>query len=178
MFTAGEDPISAHNRYPSLWAEVNREFVEESKAKQQGKPRKVQTAKEVPDEEQLVFFMRAGFRETPKWATLFWEGDQMTSWQRNDGIKSAIVGLLSSCLSGFSLNHSDIGGYCAVDLPFSPYRRSEEVLLRWMEMNSFTTIFRTHEVIPIALFCIMQLYCGDVHSRLIPHDFSYLPTYL
>lgn len=142
---SGEDPISAHNRYPSLWAEVNREFVEEWKAKQQGKPRKVQTAKEVPDEEQLVFFMRAGFRETPKWATLFWEGDQMTSWQRNDGIKSAIVGLLSSGLSGFSLNHSDIGGYCAVDLPFSPYRRSEELLLRWMEMNSFTTIFRTHE---------------------------------
>lgn len=142
---SGEDPISAHNRYPSLWAELNREFVEEWKAKQQDDLRKVETVKEGLDEEKLVFFMRAGFWETPRWATLFWEGDQMTSWQRNDGIKSAIVGLLSSGLSGFALNHSDIGGYCAVNLPFSPYTRSEELLLRWMEMNSFTTIFRTHE---------------------------------
>lgn len=96
--------------------------------------------------EDLVFFMRAGFRDSPKWGMLFWEGDQMVSWQANDGIKSAVVGLLSSGLSGYAFNHSDIGGYCAVNLPLIKYRRSEELLLRWMELNAFTTVFRTHEV--------------------------------
>lgn len=135
---SGEDPISAHNRYPELWAQINREFVEEWKSKRVGKE------KEDPDEA-LVFFMRAGFRDSPKWGMLFWEGDQMVSWQTNDGIKSAVVGLLSSGLSGYAFNHSDIGGYCAVNFPFIKYHRSEELLLRWMELNAFTTVFRTHE---------------------------------
>ncbi|XP_044478347.1 sulfoquinovosidase-like [Mangifera indica] len=135
---SGEDPISAHNRYPELWAQMNREFVEEWKGKCLGKGR-------AESEEGLVFFMRAGFRESPKWGMLFWEGDQMVSWQANDGIKSAVIGLLSSGLSGYAFNHSDIGGYCAVNLPLIKYRRSEELLLRWMELNAFTTIFRTHE---------------------------------
>lgn len=90
--------------------------------------------------------MRAGFRDSPKWVSLFWEGDQMVSWQANDGIKSAVVGLLSSGLSGYAFNHSDIGGYCTVNLPLFKYYRSEELLLRWMELNAFTTVFRTHEV--------------------------------
>ncbi|KAJ8760093.1 hypothetical protein K2173_010949 [Erythroxylum novogranatense] len=135
---SGEDPITAHNRYPELWAQINREFVEEWKTKCVGKEQE-------DPEEALVFFMRAGFRDSPKWGMLFWEGDQMVSWQTNDGIKSAVVGLLSSGLSGYALNHSDIGGYCAVDLPFIRYHRSEELLMRWMELNAFTTVFRTHE---------------------------------
>lgn len=118
--------------------------------------------------ESLVFFMRAGFRDSPKWASLFWEGDQMVSWQANDGIKSAVVGLLSSGISGYAFNHSDIGGYCAVSLPFFKYQRSEELLLRWMELNAFTTVFRTHEVSEIfntqqklntTCFMIMILIC-------------------
>lgn len=118
---------------------MNREFVEEWKSSRVGK--------EIGDsQESLVFFMRAGFRNSPKWASLFWEGDQMVSWQENDGIKSAVVGLLSSGISGYAFNHSDIGGYCAVNLPFFKYNRSEELLLRWMELNAFTTVFRTHEV--------------------------------
>ena len=38
------------------------------------------------------------------------------TWDGDDGLASAIVGLLSSGLSGYSLVHSDIGGYTAVDL--------------------------------------------------------------
>ncbi|KAD3338632.1 hypothetical protein E3N88_34153 [Mikania micrantha] len=135
---SGEDPISGHNRYPEIWAQINREFTEE------WKNTLVEKEKEDPSES-LVFFMRAGFRNSPKWAMLFWEGDQMVSWQANDGIKSAVVGLLSSGFCGYAFNHSDIGGYCAVNLPFYKYTRDEELLLRWMELNAFTTIFRTHE---------------------------------
>ncbi|CAM6097225.1 unnamed protein product [Calypogeia fissa] len=154
---SGESPRTMHNRYAEMWAELNREFAEEWEAKQ--KELKVQSkssesrnmsledeeSEHEDDDEMLVFFTRAGFRSSPRWSTLFWEGDQMVSWQKHDGIKSAVTGLLSGGLSGFSLNHSDIGGYCTVDLPFLQYRRSEELLLRWMEINAFSTIFRTHE---------------------------------
>jgi hypothetical protein len=41
--------------------------------------------------------------------------------------------------SWFLLNHSDAGSYCTVDLsPFLRYRRNEELLLPWMEVNAFT----------------------------------------
>ncbi|KAI5071284.1 hypothetical protein GOP47_0013535 [Adiantum capillus-veneris] len=122
-----EDPQGLHNKYPEMWAQLNREVVEEC------------------GDKDMVFFMRSAYTKSPRWATLFWEGDQMVSWQRNDGIKSAVVGLLSSGISGFAFNHSDVGGYCTVDLPFLRYHRSEELLLRWMELNAFSTIFRTHE---------------------------------
>ncbi|XP_038882634.1 sulfoquinovosidase-like [Benincasa hispida] len=149
---SGDDPITAHNRYPEIWAQINREFADEWKSKLVGKE------KEDP-QEALVFFMRAGFRNSPKWGMLFWEGDQMVSWQANDGIKSAVTGLLSSGLSGYAFNHSDIGGYCAVNLPFIKYRRSEELLLRWMELNAFTTVFRTHEGNKPS--CNSQFYSND-----------------
>ncbi|KAB2608427.1 alpha-glucosidase-like [Pyrus ussuriensis x Pyrus communis] len=149
---SGEDPISAHNKYPELWAKINREFVDEWKS--------IRSSEENEDpEDALVFFMRAGYRDSPKWGMLFWEGDQMVSWQTNDGIKSAVVGLLSSGLSGYAFNHSDIGGYCAVNLPFINYRRSEELLLRWMELNAFTTVFRTHEGNKPS--CNSQFYSND-----------------
>jgi len=138
---SGEDPVAAHNRYPELWARVNREFADEWRS---GSVAAAAAAEE--DGDGLVFFVRSGFRESSRWAMLFWEGDQMVSWQANDGIKSSVVGLLSGGLSGFPLNHSDAGGYCTVDLPpLLRYRRGEELLLRWMEVNAFTVVFRTHE---------------------------------
>lgn len=144
---SGEDPISAHNRYPELWAKINREIVEEWKSS-----KSLENSNEDRDDG-LVFFLRAGFKDSPKWGMLFWEGDQMVSWQANDGIKSSVVGLLSSGISGYAFNHSDIGGYCTVNLPIVKYRRSQELLLRWMELNSFTTVFRTHEVSKTPAIC-------------------------
>ncbi|XP_040383902.1 sulfoquinovosidase-like [Oryza brachyantha] len=142
---SGEDPVAAHNRYPELWARVNREFADEWRSGMHRRRGGAGDADEQEEDEGLVFFVRAGFRESSRWAMLFWEGDQMVSWQANDGIKSSVVGLLSGGLSGFPLNHSDAGGYCTVDLPLLRYRRSEELLLRWMELSAFTVVFRTHE---------------------------------
>lgn len=133
---SGEPAPAVHNRYPELWAEVNREAVEELEAEDDG-------TGDAGDA--YVFFMRSGFTRSPGCATLFWEGDQLVSWDRYDGIKSAVTGLLSSGLSGFAFNHSDIGGYTAVTNPVRDYHRSKELLLRWMDLSAFTTIFRTHE---------------------------------
>jgi alpha-glucosidase len=42
-------------------------------------------------------------------------------------------------------NHSDVGGYTTISNPVLNIHRSRELLYRWMEMNAFTSIFRTHE---------------------------------
>lgn len=122
------DPATYHNRYPEEWARVNREAINEAGRGQD-----------------IVFFMRAGFTRSPQNSTLFWLGDQLVSWDRYDGIKTAVTGLLTGGLSGYTLNHSDIGGYTTINNPLKNYHRSEELLLRWAELSAFNAIFRTHE---------------------------------
>jgi alpha-glucosidase (family GH31 glycosyl hydrolase) len=125
---SGADPKSYHNRYAEEWVEVNREAI-----------------REAGREDDVVFFNRSGYTRSPGESTLFWLGDQLVDWDEHDGIKSAVTGLLSSGLSGYSLEHSDIGGYTAIDHPLLKYHRSKELLMRWSELAAFTVVFRTHE---------------------------------
>jgi len=125
---SGEKASSYHNHYPVAWAQLNREVVDAE-----------------PNGDKLVFFSRSGFRESPAHTTLFWEGDQMVTWDEHDGLKSAVTGLLSSGFSGFAFNHSDIGGYTAITHPILNVHRSKELLLRWMELSAFTVVYRSHE---------------------------------
>ena len=129
----GGDPIVWHNRYPEEWARMSREAIEEA-----GRG------------DDITFFDRSGFTRSPGIATLFWLGDQMQTWDEYDGIKTAVVGLLSGGVSGFSLVHSDTGGYVAVKVSVDGRQipviaRTPELLMRWMELNAFTAVFRTHE---------------------------------
>ena len=122
-----------HNRFSGEWAKVHREAIEEA-----GRG------------DDIVFFNRSGFTQSPKFSTLFWLGDQTETWDQYDGIKTAVVGLLSGGVSGFSLLHSDTGGYVTLSVHaggrrFPVIRRSDELFQRWMELNAFTAVFRTHE---------------------------------
>jgi alpha-glucosidase len=125
---SGANPRSYHNRYAEEWAEVNREAIREA-----GRG------------EDIVFFNRSGYTRSPEYSTLFWLGDQLVSWDEHDGIKSAVTGLLSSGLSGYAFEHTDIGGYTAIDTFLLKYHRSRELLMRWTELAAFTAVFRTHE---------------------------------
>ncbi|MEJ5223944.1 MAG: alpha-glucosidase [Anaerolineales bacterium] len=125
VLTMGSAPV-VHNLYPVLWARLNREVADEMGG-------------------EIVFFNRAASTQSPRYATLFWTGDQLVSWDEHDGIKTAVTALNTSGLAGFAYNHSDIGGYTTITNPLRNYHRSKELLLRWMEMNAFTSIFRTHE---------------------------------
>ncbi|WCL48774.1 alpha-glucosidase [Leptospira sp. GIMC2001] len=125
---SGVSARNYHNQYPVEWAKLNREAIREA-----GK------------EGQIVFFTRAGFSYSNKYSTLFWLGDQMVSFQTNDGLPSAVLGMITSGISGISLNHSDIGGYTTISNPLKNYHRSKELLLRWAEMSALSPIFRTHE---------------------------------
>ena len=55
--------------------------------------------------------MRAGTAKSPAQTSLLWMGDQLPTYDSLDGMQSALIGQLNSGLSGFSLSHSDIGGY-------------------------------------------------------------------
>jgi alpha-glucosidase len=125
---SGESAAVYHNRYPEEWARLNREVIQDS-----GKGN------------DIVFFTRSGYTRSPEYSTLFWLGDQLVSWDGEDGIKTAVTGMLTSGLSGYSLTHSDIGGYTALDHPLVRYHRSKELLIRWTEFAAFTAVFRTHE---------------------------------
>ena len=93
----------------------------------------------------LYFFSRSAFTKSPGQTKLFWLGDQLVTWDDKDGLKTAVIGLLSSGLSGFSLNHSDIGGYTTITNPIANYHRSKELMMRWIELSSMNVVMRTHE---------------------------------
>ena len=121
-------PWTGHNAYPEDWAELNKETL-------------VETGRWVDG----LIFSRSAFTQSPGKTRLFWLGDQLVTWDDRDGMKTALIGLLSSGLSGFSQNHSDTGGYTTIDHPLLKYHRSTELLKRWTELNAFTPVLRTHE---------------------------------
>lgn len=125
---SGESAAYWHNLYPEEWQRVNREAIQEAGLGGQ-----------------VVFFSRSGYTRSPGLTTLFWLGDQLVSWDEHDGIKTAVTGLVSGGISGYSLNHSDIGGYTAITNPIKNYHRSKELLQRWTELSAFNVVFRTHE---------------------------------
>lgn len=122
------DPVQHHNAYPELWAQLNREAIAEAGVGA--------TA---------TFFSRSGYTRSPAHSTLFWLGDQLVTWDAHDGLKTAVTGLLSSGISGYAFNHSDIGGYTTITSPIRNYHRSKELFMRWAEMAAFNTVFRTHQ---------------------------------
>ena len=127
----GEAASSFHNRYPEEWAKLTHDAVEDAAAAG----------------EDVVFFMRSAWTKSPAHTPLFWLGDQLVSWDSNDGLRSIITGALSSGLTGHAFTHSDIGGYnVETELGKSMYYvRSPELLKRWTEMAAFGfALFRTH----------------------------------
>lgn len=125
----GGDPALWHNRYPVAWSEVNARAC-----------RMARTTRS-PD---CVVFHRSAFSESPAHAPLFWAGDQLVTFSRQDGLRSALRGMLSAGVSGMTLIHSDVGGYTTVNTPIRDYHRSSELMRRWTEMAVFGVFLRTH----------------------------------
>jgi sulfoquinovosidase len=119
-----------HNVFPDHWASLQREAVAEAGGKA---------------EEDVVVFVRSGYVKTPGLAQLYWVGDQLVTWDGHDGIKTAVLGMLSGGLVGHSLSSSDVGGYTMIDHKAFKFFRSKELLLRWVELGAFLGVFyRTH----------------------------------
>ena len=121
---SGESPMTAHNRWPVLWAEVNARAL-----KSRGRWG------------DALFFMRAGFSGVQAHCPLLWAGDQCVDFSRHDGINTVITGALSAGLVGNAYSHSDCGGYTSLGGKV----RSAELMQRWYELSAFSPVMRTHE---------------------------------
>ena len=117
------DPAQLHNIWPVLWAKLNREAIEEF-----GRG----------DE---FFFFRSGYLGIQEYAPILWNGDQHTDYTKDYGMPCVMPASFSLGFSGVSLVHSDIGGF----FTFGKLKRDAELFTRWMEMNTFSVLMRSHE---------------------------------
>jgi len=128
IVASGEPASTVHNKFPSLWAQTCREAIHEAEL-----------------DNEVTFFSRSASATSPTYSTLFWAGDQLTSWDAYDGMQSALSAILSGGLSGMSMSHSDTGGYTEFRARIYNMLRTEEMLIRWMEMETFSGVMlRTH----------------------------------
>ena len=118
-----EDPILYHNKYPVEWARLNYEAMKES------------------SRNDLIFFMRSGYIGSSRYCPLVWAGDQNVDWSKSDGIPTVIPSMISMGYSGILFHHFDAGGFTSLFW----LRRDDELFMRWVEIASFSLIFRTHE---------------------------------
>ncbi|MBZ5741117.1 alpha-glucosidase [Nocardioides mangrovi] len=118
------DAADLHNRWPTLWAQTVREGCLLA-----GKPG-------------CVTWLRSGGLGQAASSPMFWNGDQLVDFSRQDGLASVLLGTFSAGVSGWPLTHSDIGGYTSVQVLA---QRSADLLPRWAELQAFGTMMRTHE---------------------------------
>jgi alpha-glucosidase len=124
----GSAAADYHNQYPVEWMRLNREALEEAGLVGE-----------------ILTFNRSGHTQSPAQSLMFWEGDQLTTWDKYDGLTSAVRGLINGGFSGLALNHSDTGGYTSLSRLGLGYSREAELLKRWGEFSAFTSLLRTHE---------------------------------
>eukprot|EP00427_Karlodinium_veneficum_P033419 CAMPEP_0169187372 /NCGR_PEP_ID=MMETSP1016-20121227/2887_1 /TAXON_ID=342587 /ORGANISM="Karlodinium micrum, Strain CCMP2283" /LENGTH=466 /DNA_ID=CAMNT_0009263323 /DNA_START=172 /DNA_END=1570 /DNA_ORIENTATION=- len=99
----------------------------------------------------VTFFMRSGGLRSPGVAKMFWLGDQLPTYEACDGMQSALIGAMSGGMSGWTLNHADIGAFTTIDhfrhvpMPGFDFFRDRELNIRWMELCVFlNTAYRSH----------------------------------
>lgn len=124
ILSDGGDPELTHNLYPVLWAQVNREAIEEA-----GK------------RDECFFFSRSGSLGSASVMDMCWAGDQMVNWDRDDGLASVVPAALSLGLCGIPYWHSDMGGYTTLGW----VKRSRDLVVRWAELAVFSPFMRSHE---------------------------------
>lgn len=120
------DAKELHNSWPTMWARINRDAVD-SHAR----------AKEI------FFFTRSGYNGAQNETTMMWNGDQHTDFTKDYGMGCVMPATFNLGFSGMTAVHSDIGGF----ISFSSLARDYELFLRWMEMNVFSPLLRSHETI-------------------------------
>jgi sulfoquinovosidase len=72
---SGVDPIAYHNQYAADWAAVVKEALSE-----------------VRGGEDIMYWMRSATGLSPKDTGIYWMGDQLVSFDKYDGMQSAMIG--------------------------------------------------------------------------------------
>lgn len=120
------DPKILHNEWPTLWAKINREAIDSH-----------------PRSKDIFFFTRSGYNGAQKYTTIMWNGDQHTDFSKDFGMACVIPATFNLGFSGLTAIHSDVGGY----ISFSSLVRDKQLYIKWMEMNTFSPLMRSHETV-------------------------------
>ena len=120
------NPKELHNVWPTIWAKANREAIDSHKRSKE-----------------IFFFTRSGYNGVQEYTTMMWNGDQHTDFSVDYGMACVMPATFNLGFSGMSAAHSDIGGF----ISFASLKRDEELFVRWMEMNTFSPLLRSHETI-------------------------------
>jgi alpha-glucosidase len=124
------DAGELHNTWPRLWAELNQRAA-----------RRVQAA---TGSDTLPFvWLRTASPGSVAAGGALCTGDQLTDYSIQDGLESALWGMLHGGLSGLSLNHFSIGGDISVDRWPATLQRSADLLNRSAQFAAWTPFFRT-----------------------------------
>ncbi|MBD3253734.1 MAG: alpha-glucosidase [Candidatus Lokiarchaeota archaeon] len=121
---SGVDAKIYHNQYAIDWAKIVYEVLKENNLLNQ-----------------ILIFNRAGYSHASKYIMLYWPGDQIVDWTKENGMAADIPIGITLGLSGIGYYHYDIGGF----ITMGPYKRTKEIFMRWAEMAAFTMAMRTHE---------------------------------
>lgn len=119
------DPAQLHNKWPVMWAKLNREAIEEY------------------GDKDVMFFTRSGYLGIQQYAPILWNGDQHTDYTRDYGMPCIMPACFSLGFSGVTMVHWDIGGFFS----FGKLKRDDELFTRWMEAGAFSLMMRSHESI-------------------------------
>jgi len=122
------DTLETHCNLPYLWAKLNAELIDET-----GNRGKVLT------------FSRSACLFSNQVSCAYWAGDQNPTYDKYDGLASAVNAIISSGISGMSISHTDIGGFTTLMTPVYKLTRKKEVMFRWLDFAALTPIFRTHD---------------------------------
>jgi alpha-glucosidase len=120
----GKKSEDMHNEWPTLWTKLNREAIEEAGA-----------------EKEAFFYTRSAYNGAARYAPIMWNGDQHTDYSLDYGMGCVVPASINLGMSGMPLVHSDIAGY----ITFGSLFRDDELFVRWMSMNTFSPLMRTHE---------------------------------
>jgi alpha-glucosidase len=134
VFHTGENAVRLHNRWSVMWAALNREIIREAG----------RTA-------DSVFISRYGWIGSGTQSMMAVTGKHHTSWDKRQGLPSALNAALSLSCSGIGLNITECGGTVSYI-----FKRSPELYMRWMEYAAFSPAF--------------LLVNGDAKGAYIDHD--------
>jgi alpha-glucosidase len=153
------DPKRLHNMWPVIWARMNREAVDEWEKTfrppngnedvsgtvkvTQGTKGQLSCPRDSIAGKNIMFFTRSGYAGAENYTPIMWNGDQHTDYSEDYGMPSVIPASLNLGFSGLTVVHSDVGGY----ISFNKLKRDKELFVRWMEMNTFSPLMRTHETV-------------------------------
>lgn len=107
----------AHNAFPLLYQKATTDYL-----------RKVRG-------NDWMYFARAGWAGSQKYAPVIWSGDPAASFDDAKGLPAQVRAGVNAGLSGIPVWGSDVGGYsCNADPP-----GDKEVLLRWVEFGALSS---------------------------------------